>query len=206
MQPHIVSDHDTECTMQTFTLRFGLWNRLSLGNPLVRATDRVEAAASVLLVLLALLAIPVAGAMGTAVYDDLASTFAEQRPSRHEVDAVAVRASHIAPQPYERPHLTEIRWEFAGATHTDEIRTAEMEAGERVAVWVDDAGNRVQPVPTDEDAAAQAVIAAVAFWAAVVGSAVAAWALLRMRLNRVRFQAWDRELEDLADNGGRTKK
>lgn len=190
--------------MQTFTLRFGLWSRLSRGNPLVRATDRLEAAATVLVVLLALLTVPVAGAIGTAVYDDLARTFAAERESRHEVDAVAVQASHVVPQPYERPHLTQIRWEFAGATHTEEIRTREMEAGERLTVWVDDAGNRVHPVPTDEDAAAQAVIAALAFWAAVVGAAAAAWVLLRMRLNRLRFQAWDRALDDLADNGGRT--
>lgn len=190
--------------MQTFTLRFGLLNRLSMNNPLVRATDRIEAVATLLVVLLAIVAVPIAGAMGTAVYDDLARTFAAERPSRHAVDAVAVGASHVAPQPYERPHLTEIRWEFAGTTHTDEIRTGEMDTGERIAVWVDDAGNRVQPVPTDEDAAAQAVIAAFAFWAAVVGSAATAWVLLRMRLNRLRSEAWDRELDDLADNDGRT--
>ncbi|PRC47075.1 hypothetical protein C6A85_86825, partial [Mycobacterium sp. ITM-2017-0098] len=99
---------------------------------------------------------------------------------------------------------TEIRWEFAGAAHTEEMRTGQMDAGEHVAVWVDDAGNRLQKVPTDEDAAAQAVIAALALWTASVGSATAAWALLRMRLNRLRFEAWDRELDDLADNGGRT--
>lgn len=190
--------------MQTFTLRFGLWNRLSPGNPLVRGTDRIEAAATILVVLLVLLAVPVAGAIGTAVYDDLGRTFAAERPSRHEVDAVAVRSNDVVSQASERPHLTEIRWEFAGTTHTDEIRTGEMEAGERLTVWVDGFGNRAPPVPTDEDVAAQAVIAALAFWAAVAGSATAAWVLLRMRLDRLRFRAWDSELDDLADNGGRT--
>ncbi|PRC54025.1 hypothetical protein C6A85_50850, partial [Mycobacterium sp. ITM-2017-0098] len=84
---------------------------------------------------------------GTAVYDDLSRAFAAERASRHEVDAVASRDSRVLPQAYERPHLTEIRWEFAGAAHTEEMRTGQMDAGEHVAVWVDDAGNRLQKVP-----------------------------------------------------------
>ncbi|PRC49488.1 hypothetical protein C6A85_74460, partial [Mycobacterium sp. ITM-2017-0098] len=90
--------------MQTFILRFGLWNRLSMSNPLVRATDRIEAAATLLAVFVVLAAVPIAGAAGTAVYDDLSRAFAAERASRHEVDAVASRDSRVLPQAYERPH------------------------------------------------------------------------------------------------------
>lgn len=190
--------------MQTFTLGLGRWSRLWAGNPLVRVSDRIEAAATVLVVFLAIVAVPLAAAAGTAVHDDLARTFAADRATRHEVDAVAVQDSRVVAQPYERPYLTEIRWDFSGSTHREEIRTGEMRAGDHVTVWVDDAGNRTQRALSDEDAAAQAVIAALALWAAVAGSATAAWVILRMRLNHVRFRAWDRELDDLADNGGRT--
>jgi hypothetical protein len=189
--------------MQTFTFRLDLWKRLAMGNPLVRVTDRIEAVATLLVVLVAIVAIPIAGATGTAVHDGLVHTFAAERPHQHEVQAVAVKDSRLRPQPYERAHLTEIRWEYAGSLHTDEIRTGELKAGERVTVWVDDVGNRVRKVPTDADAAVQAVIVALTLWVAVVASTSTVWALLRMHLNRLRFEAWEHELDDLADNGGR---
>ena len=46
-----------------------------------------------------------------------------------------------------------------------------------------------------------AIVAALALWAAVVGSATAVWAGLRHRLIRLRYADWDRELDDLAGNG-----
>jgi hypothetical protein len=43
-------------------------------------------------------------------------------------------------------------------------------------------------------------------WFAAVGVATAAWTVLRIRLDRLRYADWDRELDDLADNGGRTNR
>jgi hypothetical protein len=39
-----------------------------------------------------------------------------------------------------------------------------------------------------------------------VGFGVAVWGLLRRRLDRTRYADWDRELDDLADNGGRSNR
>ncbi|MDN4516925.1 hypothetical protein JN086_06640 [Mycolicibacterium austroafricanum] len=190
--------------MQTNTFGLGVWaRRLVARSPIVRGTDRVEAAALLLVAALSILTVPIAGAVGTAEYDRLVHTYAEQRLVKHEVDATAVRDSRGAPQPYEKPYVTEVSWDHAGTTHTAEIRTRQMSAGDRVRIWVDDAGNRTVMVPSDQDAAAEAVVAALALWSVASGTGLAGWLLLRMRLNRMRFQAWDRELDDLADNGGR---
>ena len=54
--------------MQTFTLTMGSWlRRLLVRNPLVRASDRIEAAAMCIALASAVLVIPVAGAFGTTI-------------------------------------------------------------------------------------------------------------------------------------------
>jgi hypothetical protein len=76
-----------------------------------------------------------------------------------------------------------------------------IKPGDRKEIWVDTAGNQTVAPLTDRDAAIDAVGVAVASWAVTAGAGAAAMAVLRYRLNRRRYAAWDRELEDLADNG-----
>ena len=194
--------------MQTFTLSFGSWlRRLNVRNPLVRTSDRIEAAAVLLIAVLALLAAPVAGAAGTAVYDNLTHRFAADRLSRHEVAATVTHDSSLAPQAYEKPFLTPIQWQFAGHVHTDEVRTPDrIKAGERQKIWIDAAGSRTVKPLTDQNAATEAAVTAFGLWFAAVGVATAAWTVLRIRLDRMRYADWDRELDDLADSGGQTNR
>ena len=56
-------------------------------NPLVRRIDRVEPLAIMLAIVVSLLVIPVAGAVGTAVYDDRADLYAQEAGTRHRVTA-----------------------------------------------------------------------------------------------------------------------
>ena len=66
--------------MQTFTLTMGSWlRRLVVRNPLVRASDRIEAAAILVALASAVLVIPFAGAFGTAIYDSRVHAFAADR-------------------------------------------------------------------------------------------------------------------------------
>lgn len=190
--------------MQTFTFGFGVWaRRLAARNPLVRATDRLESVVVLAVAVLSILTVPVAGAVGTAEYDRLVQAFETQQLTLHEVDATAVQDSRDAPQPYQKRYLTELRWSFAGTVHADEIRTHRMSAGDRVTIWVDDAGARAGRPAVREDATVGAVSAALGVWTVVTGAGLAVWMAVRMRLIRARFAAWDRELDDLADNGGR---
>lgn len=191
--------------MQTFTLGFGVWlHRLVSRSPLVRSTDRVEATASALIVCVGVLAVPVAGAVGTAEYDRLANYFAAERLNYREVDATAVGDSEVMPEPYDASYRTEVGWTVDGVARTAEIETSRMGEGDRLTIWVDSSGNLPRKVHTEEDAAAQAVATALGVWFAVVGLGAAAWLLLRLRLDRARSATWDRDLRDLADDGGRS--
>ncbi|MBI5340982.1 MAG: hypothetical protein HZB45_25145 [Mycolicibacterium rufum] len=191
--------------MHTNTFGLSVWTkRLLAHHPLVRLSDRVEAACLLFIVVIALLAVPVAGAAGTAVHDDLSHTFATQRAERRQIEAIVTRDSRATAQAYDNPYLSPVQWQFNGATRTDEMRTAKLKTGDHVTIWVDKAGNRRAAPPTDRDAAVQAVIAAMSVWSLAVGLAVAGWAVLRMRLDRSRYADWDTELGGLADNGGRT--
>ncbi len=202
---HRGADHHR--IVHVFTLGLGSWSRrLSGRNPLVRVSDRIEAATILLVVAVALLAAPLAGAMGTATHDSLVHRYAAVRAARHQVNATVTADSSLAPQAYEEPFLTPIRWVVAGTEHTAQVRSHHMKAGEQVSIWVDTSGEQTAKPLTDENAAAQAVVTGFGLWFAAVGVASAIWTVLRLRLNRSRYAAWDRALRDLADNGGRTNR
>jgi len=192
--------------MQTFTLTLGSWmRRLLAGNAVVRTSDRVEAVAMFLALLFSILAVPVAGAAGTAVYDNRIHVFADERMARHEVEATATHDSSVTALPYQFSYVSEVRWEFAGQIHAGVASTrSRMKVGDQTSVWVDAAGEFASPPQGDKDAAAEAVMAALGLWVAMAGAATAAYALLRAHLNHLRHAAWDRALADLADNDGRT--
>ncbi|WP_319447412.1 MULTISPECIES: hypothetical protein [unclassified Mycobacterium] len=86
--------------MDTYTVRLPRWPillRLLGREPLVRTTDRVEALISVLIVVVTLLAAPIAAAIGTEVYDSRRDVYAAQATvtesiphTRAAVEAVTV--------------------------------------------------------------------------------------------------------------------
>jgi hypothetical protein len=197
----------TGVIMQSFTFGFGNWLRhLAAQSPLVRVVDRIEAGALLLIITVALVAAPIAGAIGTATHEKLARQYAVDRASRHTVTATATEDSNLVPQPYEEPFLTQIRWQAAGIEHTEEVRTYRMRTGDTMTIWVDTNGNPTHRPLTEGNAATEAVVTGFGLWFAAVGVAGAAWTLLRLRLNRARSAFWDRELAHLADNDGRTNR
>ncbi len=195
--------------METFAPKTASWlRRLVARSPLVRASDRIEAAAVLVVLVASVLVIPFVGAVGTAFYDGRVHAFAAERLTRHEVEATATRGSSVTRlPPYQSAFLTPLEWQFAGRAHTDIVSTPHpMKVGDQATIWVDTAGEPTGPPPSADEAATDAVMAAFGLWVAVVGFGVAAWALLRRRLDRTRYADWDRELDDLADNGGRTNR
>ncbi|MEE6164799.1 MULTISPECIES: Rv1733c family protein [unclassified Mycolicibacterium] len=190
--------------METFTLNAGTWiRRLATNGPLVRTSDRIEAAVGFLVLVLILLALPVAGALGTTAYDTRMHEYAAQRLTTHRVDAVAMDAgSPPSRMRYQDAFATPVQWQFAGKQHIDTVRTpVRLKPGDHKSVWVDGAGNRTVAPPTDRDAAIDAASIAVVSWLAVAGAGAAVLVVVHSRVNRRRYAGWDRELEDLADNG-----
>jgi hypothetical protein len=74
----------------TFTLDPRCWWIVrSFGrNPLIRLTDRVEALVVMFAIIVSLVAAPVAGAVGTAVYGARHQLYAEEAQTRHPGAAV----------------------------------------------------------------------------------------------------------------------
>ena len=89
--------------MQTFTIGLGRswWVRLLGRNPLVRTSDRIEVMVLALAVLLTVVAVPIAGAIGTSVYDAHTRVYAEEAQTRHQVTATAIEGGKVVAQPEE---------------------------------------------------------------------------------------------------------
>lgn len=189
--------------METFTLNAGTWiRRLATHGPLVRTSDRIEAAVAFLVLVLVILVVPVAGALGTTAYDTRAHEYAAQRLTSHRVDAITTDGSAPSKMRHQDVFVTPVQWQFAGKQHIDTIRTAvRLKPGDHKPIWVDTAGNRTVAPLTDRDAAIDAVSIAVASWLAIAGAGAAVLVVVHTRVNRRRYAGWDRELEDLADNG-----
>lgn len=191
--------------MQTYSGSLGWWfRRLAGNNPLLRISDRIEAGAVALMAVLAIATIPFAAAAGTAVHDSFDHQFAAARLARQQVDAFAVAESRVAPQLHAMQHVTDIQWQFKGATHNETIRSDLLRKGDRLTIWVDESGARTIRPPSSTDAVVQAAGAAMLLWMAGLTPAMAAFLLLRDRLNRARARAWDSEFEGLSGDGGRT--
>ncbi|MGV0791413.1 hypothetical protein [Mycolicibacterium sp. XJ1819] len=102
MQSHGAKDQRTvdgwadDGATTTFSVRLPRWPlliRLWGRNPLVRTTDRIEALTTVLAIVVALITVPVALAVGTAVHDLRSDLYAAQEPTRAAVEAVTASVS-----------------------------------------------------------------------------------------------------------------
>ena len=174
--------------MQGFTVAWWRW-RLAQArgrNPLVRTSDRVEVAVMALAVLISLTVMPFAGAVGTAIHDEHAKTYAAQQHDRHQVAAPAVNAA----APTGPTAVLQARWragdvENAGAL--DWTNPTKDAAG--ADIWVDKNGREVGPPAASWQAGADAVVAAAGVWLAATAIAALAVALVRRGLRRTRSNA-----------------
>lgn len=189
--------------MDTFTMRLPRWPvllRLGGRDPLVRATDRIEALVFVLAVVVSLLAIPITAAIGTAVYDSR-HNYAEQAHTRHTVAATVTDVP--ASQQLLRTDTTTVsaRWTAAGAEHTGTVTAqSSAKAGDTVDIWVDNNGAQVPaPAPTT-NAAAEAAMGAVVIWICVAAIAATLFTLTRTVCDRIRFTRWQHDLDNMVGN------
>ena len=79
-------------------------------NPLVRRSDRIEVLVLGFAVLVTVVAIPVAGAIGTFVHDARTRVYAEEALTRHEVIATAIEDGVVVVQPPDISFTARARW------------------------------------------------------------------------------------------------
>ena len=193
--------------MDTFTLGLLRWRfvRMFGRNPLVRISDRVEAAVLGLAIVVWLLAAPVAGAVGTAVHDSRSHLYAEQAQTRHAVTATVTDTTDPAAEPDSATKLITVRarWLAGGLERTGVVtEQSTIKAGDRVGIWVDNFGDQVDAPTPVALAAVQAVQAALGIWLTVAAAAAALVGLTRLVVDRIRGTGWQHDLDMLVDHGG----
>ena len=194
--------------MDTFRLDWGrCWTVRALGrNPLVRFSDRVEAVLLVLVFVTALAVIPVAGTIGTAVYESRARLYAEQAQTRHTVAATAIKDSTVILDQDAEVFWTEARWRVNGVEHVGSVDSANAtKAGDQLDVWVDASGELVAaPTPTSR-AGIDAMFAGAGAWLIAMAGVAGLSMFVRSWMIHRRYRAWEREWQALvSDDGGRT--
>jgi hypothetical protein len=198
------ADHrpDGDDAFDTFTVglprrfpRFG-WN------PLVRNNDRIQALVVVLAVVLTLVAIPIAAAVGKAVYESRSRQIAEQARTSHVVSAT-VTSLKVAYHESLGPTITVLaRWFDAGTEHTGAVSAPPgVKTGDSIDIWVGEDGSHVGPPASTPHDEAVAVASAIWFGAAIAaGALVAGTRAARNRAGHVRRRD---DIDDLVAAGDR---
>jgi hypothetical protein len=181
--------------LDTFTVRLPRWPIFGLfrRNPLIRASDRFEALVMALAVMVSLLAVPVAAAVGTAVHDSRRDVYAQQHHTRHLVTATIT----------DDTAAQNISWSAAGAEHTGAVTAqSATEPGDQVAIWVDDSGALTDEPTRTTRAGVDAVTAALFMWAGVTAAAAILLAGTRAVGDRIRASRWQHAIDTLVGRDG----
>jgi len=187
---------DETAGMETFTVGAPRWLVVLFSrNPLIRISDRIEALALVLTVVVSLLAASIGAAVGTAVYDSRSRLYAEQAETRTLVTATVIDS------PARSDTITvRARWFAAGAEHTGAVKAQPtVKPGDTIDIWVDEDGSHVGPPVMS--AADEAATAALVIWLGVTIAAVALFAGTRAVLNGARHDDWQLDFDHLAGDG-----
>jgi hypothetical protein len=195
--------------MTLFRINAARWpiSRLFARNALVRISDRVEATVLFMAIAISLVAVPIAGAVGTAVYESSSLTIAEQARTQHAVVATAIEDSTTTPLRYSNIITARARWQFAGQAHTGTFGwDSAVESGAAMEIWVNSNGDHVGPPAPPSQAGVEAVGAGLAVGLTMLGMTVGVCTAVRRQIDRVRLAGWERELRSLADDGGHANK
>ncbi|WP_406815422.1 hypothetical protein [Mycobacterium sp. M23085] len=188
--------------METFIWDPRCWQiaRIFGRNPLLRRTDRVESLAVLVAIVVSLIAIPVAGIEGTAVYAALHSRYLQEANQRHAVVAT-VTATGI--DRMDRS-VVQASWPAAGGDRTGTVGlTTEAKTGQHVPIWIDQHGNPADPPTPTWRALTRALGTVMAMVLATGFAMVALVAGIRLRLDRARDAHWERAIRCFQENGGR---
>jgi hypothetical protein len=194
--------------MQSFVIRPMTWPvlRIFSRNPLVRTSDRIDAAVATLAVVVVIIAAAFAGVLGTIIHDNQTQKYLQQAQTRHAIVAKAIDDTDSAAAPETTAFTVHAQWQFNGVIHTDLIGWGDaVKAGEPLHIWVDDRGTRAERPSPIARAAVDALSAAVIGWLIVVAAAAQVVLAVRAHATRMRNTQWERDIRCLIDDeGGRT--
>jgi len=149
----------------------------------------------------ALVAVPVAGVAGAVVYGARNSRYAQEARERHAVIATVTEIDDSGTT------VVQARWPVAVGERTGSLELpTSAEVGERTEIWVDKDGNPVTPSTPTWHALGDAVGVAEAILLIVAIGMTSLVIRVRSRLDRGSDAQWEHELRCLEDDGGRTNR
>ncbi|KZB88061.1 hypothetical protein AVL48_18995 [Amycolatopsis regifaucium] len=167
-------------------------------NSLARVSDRIEALLLKLVILAALLAIPVAAAVGSANHDRQVAEAAADATGRQATTAYLLKAAPVRIVDSESvgtgDATTEATWtDSRGVRHTGGVlATPGSPAGSPVPIWIDARGALTAAPKTASTAVFDSVLVGLWLWFAVVAALVLLHRVVRLVLDRQRAAAWER--------------
>ncbi len=171
-------------------------------SPLCRSTDRVEAGLTAALAVLALLTVLIATVFAINVYQRAQTEAATKTAQQTPVTAVLLTDAALPPAdspeqgvPGDTTALA--RWQPPnGQQHTAPLWvSADRHAGDRMSIWIDQQGNRVDPPATAWSMTADAVAYGIALLASGwVLLGLLWWAVCHV-LGRINAAWWDLDWE-----------
>ncbi|MGW4489172.1 Rv1733c family protein [Amycolatopsis sp. NPDC004368] len=177
----------------------------------VRPSDRFQAVVVAAFAVLALLAVPVAGVLGSDTAGRRAVEAAEQAASRHPVTAV-----QLADGPVQQavgpdgvpagPQPREVRWRLPGGGFRVEKVDVDplTQAGDTVVVWLDRAGEPVPPPLDPRTASVEGAMMGFGAWAGFCAVLGLTYAALVFGLDRRRLRRWQQEWTSETDRRTRS--
>ena len=177
--------------------------RLSFGrNPLRRRTDRLEAALLLTAFAVALLVVPAAAIVGTAVRDRAEQAAARERTERHPVRARTQEDAGSSASSGSTQFITPVRVAWLDRSGTTQEGQTDVvigtKTGAELTIWLDREGT-ITTAPRDStDSAALGTLAGMTLPMLAWPLLFALFRLARRPLNRARTDAWAREWEQVS--------
>ncbi|MEU3271189.1 hypothetical protein ABZ639_10085 [Saccharomonospora sp. NPDC006951] len=174
------------------------------GNPLARRWDRLEGWLLLLVILVAVTALPFAGAVGSETYAGESPAVAAQARQRHQVEAVLVNDAPPAIQPVYggvSKSVTGARAEWLLADGTRKTGTIQVEpglrAGSKVPIWINERGDVVRAPVTSAEVLWNAIAVTLSLWTGIVVAGASGFWLAHRAIDRRRFAEWEHEWADI---------
>lgn len=168
-------------------------------NPLMRASDRVEVVLRALAVVVAVAAVPVAGAVGTVSYTGAVTRIAAQDVGKTQVSATETADATRVPDgdkygAYQDRYQAAVHWTFDGHAQTATVEVpGPQAAGARVSLWIGKDGQPVLAPARPGAAAAEGVGTGLAVLVETWCAAAASVWFTSTVLDSRRHSRWERE-------------
>ncbi|MCX2951488.1 hypothetical protein [Lentzea sp. NEAU-D7] len=170
-------------------------------NQLATAGDRLEGAVLAAAVAVALLAMPVAGAVGSELHARQRAQVESQQETRERAEAVLAEDASPPVSVDDRgtvPEKVPVRATWLGpggqAREGDVRVNRGAKAGTAVPIWIDRySGDLTEPPLTAGGAAVNAIGVALLLWAAATASVAFLHVLVRFVHTRLRMRRWELE-------------